>query len=491
MEAEKIEELEIEGTKAQAEESEKNKEVVKQGVHNYSTEESYVWPTDPSVCRKLEWFRDQKLALMVHWGPYSQLGLVESWALSDEDAEWSRNGIDWEVTGKEFKEQYFGLNRTFNPIRFEPEKWADIAKESGIRYLIFTTKHHDGFCMWDSRFSEYKITSQDCPFHTNRYADICGHLFESFRKRGIGIAAYFSKADWHIDSYWAKGRERGDYMWRGPSYKPEEDKETWEKFVQFTQNQIKELGSNYGKIDIMWFDFSYDDMVGEKWRATDLVRMIRKLQPGIIIDNRTQLEQDLWTPEQYQPLEWIRHKETGELVTWEACQTFSGSWCYYRDETTWKSPEMLIRMLVNTVSLGGNLLMNVGPTSRGYIDQRAKDALKVYEDWMSVNSRSIYNCTMAEPEFKAPADCRFTQSVDGKRLYVHLFAYPYAHLQLRGLAGKVDYAQFLHDGSELLLTEGKVDHFSEGAAHAEDLLVINLPPVKPNVVVPVIELFLK
>ena len=133
----------------------------------------------------------------------------------------------------------------------------------------------------------------------------------------------------------------------------------------------------------------------------------------------------------------------------------------------------------------------MGPTSRGYIDQRAKDALKVYEDWMSVNSRSIYNCTMAEPEFKAPADCRFTQSVDGKRLYVHLFAYPYAHLQLRGLAGKVDYAQFLHDGSELLFTEGKVDHFSEGAAHAEDLLVINLPPVKPNVVVPVIELFLK
>ena len=231
----------------------------------------------------------------------------------------------------------------------------------------------------------------------------------------------------------------------------------------------------------------------DDWEAEKLIAMARELQPGIIIDNRTQLEQDLWTPEQYQPIEWIRHKETGELVTWEACQTFSGSWGYYRDESTWKSPEMLIRMLVNTVSCGGNLLMNVGPTSRGYFDERAVNALKVYEDWMKYNSRSIYGCTMAEPEFhgKEPADVRFTQSEDGKRLYVFLFAYPYAHLQLKGFAGKVDYAQFLHDGSELLFTEGRVDHFSEGATVSEDLLVINLPPVKPNVVVPVIELFLK
>ena len=188
---------------------------------------------------------------------------------------------------------------------------------------------------------------------------------------------------------------------------------------------------------------------------------------------------------------WVRHEQTGELVTWEACQTFSGSWGYYRDEQTWKSPEMLIRMLVNTVAFGGNLLMNVGPTSRGYFDQRAQDALKVYADWMKYNSRSIYGCTMAEPEFKAPADCRLTQSEDGKRLYVHLFAYPFAHLLLPGLAGKVDYAQFLHDGSELLFDEGKMNHFGDALPEASDLLVIRLPAVKPNTPVPVIELFLK
>ncbi|MBO4368327.1 MAG: alpha-L-fucosidase, partial [Clostridia bacterium] len=143
------------------------------------------------------------------------------------------------------------------------------------------------------------------------------------------------------------------------------------------------------------------------------------------------------------------------------------------------------------VSIGGNLLMNVGPTSRGEFDKRAQDALKVYADWMHGNARSIYGCTMPEPGIEAPADCRLTQSADGKRLYIHIFAYPFIHLYLKGLAGKVDYAQFLHDGSEILFEEGKVDHFSEGALEEESTLILKLPPVKPDVLVPVIELFLK
>ena len=153
---------------------------------------------------------------------------------------------------------------------------------------------------------------------------------------------------------------------------------------------------------------------------------------------------------------------------------------------------MLIRMLVNNVSLGGNLLMNVGPTSRGYLDRRAQEALKVYADWMRVNSRAIYGCTMAEPEFETPIDCRLTQSEDGKRLYVHLFAYPFAHLHMKGLAGKVDYAQFLHDGSEILYTEGTAETYGDSPIPGrDDLLILHLPPVKPDCLVPVIELFLK
>ena len=190
-------------------------------------------------------------------------------------------------------------------------------------------------------------------------------------------------------------------------------------------------------------------------------------------------------------MQWVKHAETGELVTWEACQTFSGSWGYFRDEMSWKSPKMLIDMLINTVCIGGNLLMNVGPTARGYLDYRAEEALKVYADWMKYNSRSVYDCTMAEPEFTAPRGCRLTQSNDGKRMYVHLMEYPYAFLEMHGFAGKVEYAQFLHDGSELLFTEKCSDHFSEARTVADDLLVINLPPIQPKVIVPVIELFLK
>ncbi len=224
------------------------------GIHNYSDTKSYVWPRDPEVIKKLSWFQDQKLGLMMHWGPYSQLGVVESWALSDEDASWAREGIDWQVSGEEFKKQYFDLNKTFNPIRFEPQKWATLAKNGGMRYVLFTTKHHDGFCMWDSQYTEYKITGSDCPFHSHMYQDICAHLFEEFRKKKLGIIAYFSKADWHADSYWLKDCPQGKYRTRSASYNPATNPEKWQEFVTYTHNQIRELGNNYGAIDGMWFD---------------------------------------------------------------------------------------------------------------------------------------------------------------------------------------------------------------------------------------------
>lgn len=436
---------------------------------------SYVTRKTPGDTR---WFRRDRFGMFIHWGLYSMPARHE-----------------WIKTREKIPEDHYDLYfKHFEPDLYNPADWARRAKDAGMRYAVFTTKHHEGFCMFDSAYTDYKCTN------TPAGRDLVREFVDAFRAEGIRIGFYYSLIDWHhpdfpIDMIHPR---RDD-----PDAFEQSKHRDVRKYAQYMRDQVTELLTNYGKIDIMWFDFSYswNNGAGEQawmkgkgkddWEAEKLIETARKLQPDIIIDNRTELEQDLWTPEQYQPLEWLRHKETGELVTWEACQTFSGSWGYHRDETTWKSPEMLIRMLVGTVALGGNLLMNVGPTSRGYLDSRASDALNVYRDWMHANGRSIYGCTMAEPEFKAPADCRLTQSEDGKRLYVHLFAYPFAHLQLPGFAGKVEYAQFLHDGSELKFTEGKVDHFSEGAAQAEDLLVIELPPVKPNTPVPVIELFLK
>jgi alpha-L-fucosidase len=218
------------------------------------------------------------------------------------------------------------------------------------------------------------------------------------------------------------------------------------------------------------------------------LKLVRELAPYAIVNNRLDLSDvpaDIHTPEQYQPREWIR--VDGEPVVWEACQTLSGSWGYHRDESTWKSPEQLIQMLVDTVSKGGNLLMNVGPTARGVLDERALDALQTYADWMKYHARSITGCTQSE--YSAPSDVRYTQN--GKRLYVHVFAWPFKHIHLPGLAGKVEYAQFLHDASEIPLkmrdwTAQQVE--KEGGAGA---LTLELPIVKPNVTVPVIELFLK
>lgn len=426
------------------------------------------------------WFTHDRFGMFIHWGLYS-LPARHEWIKTRE---------------KISEEKYDKYFKYFNPDLFDAREWARQAKAAGMKYAVLTTKHHEGFCLFDSQYTDYKSTNTPCG------RDLVREYVDAFRAEGLKIGFYYSLIDWHHPDFPVdmlhprRDDENAEQLNEGRDM---------HRYAQYMRDQVTELLTNYGKIDILWFDFSYSGNVPpegkewmkgkgkDDWEAEALIKTARDLQPGIIIDNRTEIEQDLWTPEQYQMTEWLRDKETGELLTWEACQTFSGSWGYYRDEMTWKSPEMLIRMLVNTVALGGNLLMNVGPTSRGYFDYRAEEALKVYADWMKYNSRSIYGCTMAEPDLlpMCPADCRFTQSEDGKRLYVHLFAYPYKHVQIKGLAGRVDYAQFLHDGSEVLFTERSVNHFGDGLAEGDDLLVLEVPEVKPHCLVPVIELFLK
>ena len=422
------------------------------------------------------WFTRDRFGMFIHWGLYAMPARHE-----------------WVKTRERIpEEKYDKYFEHFDPDLFDAREWARQAKAAGMKYAVLTTKHHEGFCMWDTQYTDYKCTN------TPAGRDLVREYVDAFRAEGLRIGFYYSLIDWHHPEFPI------DHL------HPRRDDENAEvlnktrdmhKYAEYMRNQVTELLTNYGKIDILWFDFSYSEVPADAkpwmkgkgkndWEAEKLIALARRLQPDIIIDNRTEIEQDIWTPEQFQPTEWVKHPETGELVVWEACQTFSGSWGYYRDEQTWKNPEMLLRMLVNTVSLGGNLLMNVGPTSRGYFDARAQAALKVYADWMKFNSRSIYGCTMAEPEFVAPVDCRYTQSADGSRLYLHLFAYPFAHLQLKGLAGKVEYAQFLHDGSEILFTDGKMDHFGEGLPQNPDDLTLYLPPVKPSTLLPVVELFL-
>lgn len=423
-----------------------------------------------------EWFRNDRFGMFIHWGLYAMPARNE----------WIKH---IECITDEKYDKYF---KYFNPDMYDPKDWAKKAKAAGMRYVVLTTKHHEGFCMFDTKYTDYKCTN------TQAGRDLVREYVDAFRAEGIRVGFYYSVIDWHHPDFTIDQIHPRRY-----------DKDAFEqnqgrdmkRYAEYMRNQVRELLTNYGKIDILWFDFSYkkdpnypDWMKGkgkEDWESEELIALARELQPGIIIDNRADIEQDLWTPEQYQMLEWVKHPKTGELVTWEACQTFSGSWGYHRDEASWKSPKMLIDMLINTVCIGGNLLMNVGPTARGYLDYRAEKALEAYADWMKYNSRSIYGCTMAEPEFKAPRGTRLTQSEDGKRLYIHLIEYPYAFLEFEGLGDKIDYAQFLHDGSEILYTVDSVDHFSEAHTEKAGLVAFKLPATQPNTLVPVIEVFLK
>lgn len=423
------------------------------------------------------WFTKDRFGMFIHFGIYA-LPARHEWIKSIEHIP---------------EEKYDMYFKHFDPDLYDPRDWARQAKAAGMKYAVLTSKHHDGFCLFDSKYTDYNVTN------TPYGKDLVKEYVEAFRAEGLHVGLYYSLIDWHHPEF--------PIDWIHPRCNDEDAEEKSKKrdvkkYAEYMRNQVTELLTNYGKIDILWFDYSYPEIPKEAkpwmkgkgkddWESEKLINLARSIQPHLIIDNRAEIEQDIWTPEQYQPMQWVKHPQTGELVTWEACQTFSGSWGYYRDEMTWKSPKMLIDMLINTVCIGGNLLMNVGPTARGYLDYRAEKALKVYADWMKYNSRSIYNCTMAEPEFTAPRGTRLTQSQDGKRLYIHLTEYPYAFLELEGFAGKVEYAQFLHDASELLFTENSADHFSEGRTKSDNLLVIKIPPVKPNVIVPVIELFLK
>ena len=435
---------------------------------------SYVTRKTPG---NTEWFKKDRFGMFIHWGLYAMPARNE----------WIKN---MECITDEKYDKYF---KYFDPDLYDAKEWARQAKAAGMKYAVMTTKHHEGFCMFDTKYTDYKCTN------TPAGRDLIREYVDAFRAEGIKIGFYYSLIDWHHPDFTIDAIHPRRY---DKDAKEQNEGRDMKRYAQYMRDQVTELLTNYGKIDILWFDFSYtnkDPKVPEwmegkgrnDWESEKLIALARELQPGIIIDNRSDLEQDLWTPEQYQMLEWVKHPETGELVTWEACQTFSGSWGYFRDEMTWKTPKMLIEMLINTVCIGGNLLMNVGPTARGYLDYRAEKALQVYADWMKYNGRAIYGCTMAEPEFKAPRGTRLTQSEDGKRLYIHLIEYPYAFLEFENLGDKIDYAQFLHDGSEILYTIGSVDHFSEARTAKDGLVAFKIPHIQPNCLVPVIEIFLK
>jgi len=373
------------------------KDALNNGVHDYTQAELYVRPTEPEVLEALERFRDHKIGLMMHWSPACQLGVYESWCMCDDSAAWSKKDVDWTDDMDEFRGQYRNLRSTFNPIRFQPDDWADFAKECGFRYLLFTTKHHDGFCMWDTKTTDYKITSPDTAFHSHKYADICRHLFDAFRERGMGVHAYFSKPDWQSSDYWSPDFAPPDgKTGRNVNYDVAQHPERWEKFVQYTHEQISELLTDYGRIEALWLDGGWvrPDNEGQDIRIGEIVNKIRSSsQPHLMAVDRTVggPYENFITPEQTVPDEPIS-------VPWESCVTVGRRFSFNYDDE-FKSPRQLVHLLINIIAKGGNLALNLAPQPDGRLPGKGMEALRGLGAFLKRNGEAVYGTRECAPYF--------------------------------------------------------------------------------------------
>jgi alpha-L-fucosidase len=422
----------------------------------------------------LGWLYEARLGMFIHWGLYSVAARHE----------WVKNR---ERISDEDYEVYFDH---FDPDLYDPRMWAQEASNAGMRYFVVTTKHHEGFCLWDSQYTDYKATK------TPAGQDLLAPMVDAFRNEGLRVGFYHSLLDWHHPDFPVDG------------YHPQRDDEEFKaknagrnvaKYRDYLHGQVRELLTNFGKVDYIWFDFSYPherrpgiwgNKGREDWGSEELLALVRQLQPEIVVNDRLDLpgQGDVATPEQYQPFAPMVVKDGAGL--WEACQTLNGSWGYDRDNLDWKPPELLVRMLVDGVSKDGNLLLNIGPTGRGEFDERAIGTLRQIGRWMRQHSASVYGCGPAP--YPAPPDCRYT--LHGNQLYLHIFAWPFGHLHLPGLAERVEFARFLHDGSEVrrqVIDPAQEAYNVSLGGLPPGTLTLDVPVQKPDVLVPVVELFLR
>lgn len=429
--------------------------------------------TPEEKVERMSWWTHDRFGMFIHWGTYAMAARHE----------WVKNRE--RITNEDYQ-IYFDL---FDPDLYNPKAWARAARKAGMKYFVITAKHHEGFCLWDSDYTDYKATN------TPYGRDLLHPMVDAFRAEGLKVGFYYSLIDWHHPEFPIDSRHP---MRDNQEARADNKNRDIRIYAQYVRNQVRELMTEFGQIDCLFLDFSYPGPDGkgrDDWDSVNLLKMIRELQPHIIINDRLDLLDvpggwDFRTPEQFLPLQWVTHD--GQRVPWETCQTFSGSWGYYRDEHTWKSPRQLIVMLIETVSKGGNLLLNVGPTARGTFDARAMDRLKAMGEWTKLHGRSVYGCTAAPGEYAKPDNCLLTYNADTKRLYLHVLDWPmggrqYSHLYLPGYADKVQYAQLLDDASEVRFTRPhrRQQHVPPNT------LVLQIPVRRPDVIVPVIELYLK
>ena len=367
-------------------------------VHQQSNTEDYVWPTDPQVLTKLKHWQDQKFGVLMHWGLYSVPGIVESWSICSED--WIVR--ERKPTYEEDKAWYWSQKDSLNPVNFDPSKWADVMKKAGMKYMIFTTKHHDGFCMFDTKYTDFSIAHG--PFGKDPRPNIAKEVFNAYRNKGFMIGCYFSKPDWHSKWFWNPYYATPN---RRINYKKQQHPDWWQNYRKFTQNQLNELTTDYGNIDILWLDGGW--ITGDEIGLDTILVDARKRNPGMISVDRTirGKNENYQTPEQGIPAKQLD-------IPWESCITLSHAWGW-TPNAKFKSPNKVIGILSEIVAKGGCLALGVGPKADGTLQPEVVNTLLKIGSWLNKNGQAIYSTVNAA--HYNDGKVWFTADKNGKTLY--------------------------------------------------------------------------
>ncbi|WP_148411458.1 alpha-L-fucosidase [Murimonas intestini] len=385
---------------------------------------------------RTKWFMEARFGMFIHWGLYAIPGRGE-WIQSDEQIS---------------REEYTKYFDEWNPVRYDPGEWARAAREAGMKYAVLTAKHHEGFCLFDSRYTDYKSTNTRCR------RDLVREFTEAFRAEGLKVGFYYSLLDWHHPDYPAYGDmyhpERNNEACRGKEH-------DFNNYLTYMHNQVHELMTEYGKIDLLWFDFSYEGHTGHDWRGEELIEMVRALQPGIIINGRLEangenygsvmtddpniFSGDFACPEMIIPPSGLK-TPSGRQIPWEACFTLNNNWGYNPMDLHHKTAVQIIKKLVECTSKNGNMIVNVSPTAKGEIPDWQLMVLSEVGRWMKRNGGSIYGCGSSGIE--KPEWGRYTRK--GNYLYAHIMEESIGAVALPGIKGRLKKARRLSDGFEML-----------------------------------------
>jgi alpha-L-fucosidase len=349
--------------------------------------------------RRMKWWHDAKFGMFIHWGLYSVLGRHE-WVMEME-------GIP--------AQEYEQLARRFNPRPNAAREWARLARRAGQKYMVMTTKHHEGFCLFDTKTTDY------CAPRQGPGRDLVREYVEAARAEGLRVGFYYSLMDWHHPD----------------GARCATDEPARRRFVEYIHTHLRELLTNYGKIDVLWYDVSWP-LDAKGWESERMNKMVFELQPDIIVNNRNKLPGDFSTPEQR-----IEAAEAGRA--WEACMTMNDSWGYHRADDAWKTPKQVIRNLITCAHDGGNYLINIGPKPDGSVPQESVRILNTVGQWMDKNGSALYGADICQPRRSRYASF----SRRGNHLYMHVHFWPGSTVALAGLMTKVKSASLLANGQKV------------------------------------------